>query len=67
MTYRYFELIDDVGQDFYRADEDGNVEGWNVVLECWEKSFISDLNTLEWVGQASFILKFEEVTEDDVR
>lgn len=68
MTYRYYELIDDLGQDFYRVDDDtGEVETWACLDDVWYYGDLTSFEELEWIAKSTYTSKFEEVTEDDVR
>ncbi len=67
MQYRYFELIDDLGQDYYRIDDSGEVETWSQCDEVWYCGDITSLDELYAINESTWTRSFQEVTEDDVR
>lgn len=74
MTYTYMELIDQVGHDFYRSEDQNKetLKRWssefNVWMEAWPFETLQELTL--YVTQAREIgeeVSYVEVTEDDVR
>lgn len=74
MTYTYMELIDQVGHDFYRSEDQNKetLKRWSVQFNAWMEAW--PFETLQeltlYVTQAREIgeeVSYVEVTEDDVR
>lgn len=63
---RYFELIDDLGQDYYRADGHELVDRWHADDGVWCFTLLNLSDLLE-IGASEYTISFHEVTEDDVR
>lgn len=68
-VYRYFELHDDLGHDFYRVFEDEDtgsvsIEVWDG---AWRRSWFATVGELFDVGAMPQVTQFTEVTKDDVR
>lgn len=74
MKYTYMELIDQVGQDFYRS-EDTNAETlkrWdaahNAWVEAWPFEYLQNLTGyVTSMREGGEEITYVEVTEDDVR
>lgn len=74
MTYTYMEMIDSVGHDFYRSEDEGKetLKRWskdfNTWMEAWPFSTLQELTqyVTDCRGQGEEVT-YVEVTEDDVR
>jgi len=64
--FEYYELIDGLGQDYYRLDSDGNIERWDSEKHAWFDSKLQQVD-LDAFSSSPYTLSFTEVTEDDVR
>lgn len=74
MTYTYMELIDQVGHDFYRSEDQNRetLKRWsadfNAWMEAWPFETLQELTLyvteIRAIGEE---VSYVEVTEDDVR
>lgn len=65
-SYKFYELIDDLGQDFYRVDDSTQVAlFYNKGL--WSGQVPLTFSDLKQFSEAEHCTLFQEVTEDDVR
>jgi len=73
VKYTYMELIDEVGHDFYRSEDENKevLKRWsqtNGWIEAWPFEYLTDLTRyVTSTRDAGEQVSYTEVTEDDVR